>query len=306
MKRIRKLLFIIILIVGMGVTEQVRGSERVFQQPVATLEWLTIDLWPDYDRSSVLVLITGSVQAGAPLPAQITLPVPQNATLNAVARISDEQEMIDDIAYEQGEGTLTLTTPDMRFRVEYYMPYAADGLQRQFSYSWPGGPAVGQMDLSVQQPLAATSLTIQPEPETVITGTDGLQYHNLPVRALQVAETFNVDVTYAMSNNQLTAASAAPVAPQNDQSATTAAGAVDWPLILAAVGGVLLLAAVGWQLFGGRLRGDRGNNAPRKPRPTRSSAAKMGAAARFCHQCGNEARSGDRFCRVCGTQLKSS
>lgn len=277
------------------------ASTATYQQPVGALELLVIDLWPDYDRASVLVLITGNLPADTPLPAQVTLPLPQNATLNAVARITDEGDMIDDVDYENDSGTVTLTTPDRRFRVEYYLPYTSTGLEREFSFNWPGGPAVAQLDLSVQQPRAATAMNLQPEPETVITGSDGLQYHNLPVRQLEVAESFTVRGSYQLSSEQLTASSAA--SPEVQDASGGAALSFNWSTALAIAGAVLLLAAVAWQLFGARLREDR--RAPLKPRPARAVQTDSGRA-RYCHQCGAKARNDDRFCRDCGTQLKNT
>ena len=273
------------------------------QQAVATLELLTVDIWPDYDRTAVLVLFTGSVAADVPLPAAVLLPLPEIATVNAVARISDDNEMIDDIEFETLDGALTLTTPDRRFRVEYYLPYEADGLQREFAFNWSGGPAVAQIDVSVQQPRAATSISVQPEPDSVIVGSDGLQYHNLPVRELQAGESYVVEVSYILSAEQLTAsASGAPATGIVDGEASAASAEItpetNWPVIMAVIGGTLLLLAVGWQLFSARLTMRR---APRKPRPTRST---RGGGVRFCHQCGAKAQAGDRFCRECGTELK--
>jgi hypothetical protein len=225
--------------------------------------------------------------------------------LNAVARISNDDQMIDDITFERGDDTLTLTTPDRRFRIEYYIPYQAEGLQRTFSYVWHGGPAVSELDIGVQQPQAATSIDVQPAPELVIEGNDGLQYHNLPVRQLQAEEAFSVEINYTLSSEQLTVPAAASGSVSNTTTpAANEAGSfldgLDWPIILSVAGGVLLLLAVGWQIFGARLSARR---APRKPRPSRAMRQQQ---AKFCHQCGARAQEGDRFCRECGTELKRS
>lgn len=285
------------------------GSHRLgLQQPATSLEWLTVDLWPDYDRTSVLVLVTGSIATDVALPADVTVPLPQDADLNAVARISDENQMIDDIVFERGDSTLALTTPDRRFRIEYYVPYQSQGLQRTFSYSWTGGPPAEQVFVSVQQPQAATALTVQPEPETIDAGSDGLRYHNLPVSRVEAGGRFTVEVSYTMSSEQLTAPGGAPAAaPDGAGAASGSAGGsagfletLNWPIVLAVAGGALLLMAIGWQVFGARIATRR---VPRKPRPLR---AVRGQEANFCHKCGTRAQAGDRFCRECGTELKRS
>lgn len=280
--------------------QRANARSLAYQQAVGELEWLNVDLWPDYDRASVLVLLTGSLPAEASLPAQLTLPLPADATLNAVARISDAGEMVDDIDFEDNDGALTLTTPDRRFRVEYYAPYAGSGLQREFTFRWPGGPAVMRLDVSVQQPLAATTVTVQPEAEASATENDGMRYHYLPARALQAGEPFTVAVSYTLAREQLTVEGMTTAPPAEGGAHTTNLPSLtNWPMLLAIGGVVLLLVAAAWHFYSRRAAQSR---APRKPRPTR--AAGKGARAQFCHACGAKAQAGDRFCRACGTQLK--
>jgi hypothetical protein len=107
------------------------------QGPVTTLESLAIFIWPDYDRPSVLVLLTGTLAGDEPLPAVVTFPLPEDAQLNAVARIDSQERMIDDISYSTDAGKLTLTTPDPRFQVEYCRTASKTG--NTYSAS-PGSP----------------------------------------------------------------------------------------------------------------------------------------------------------------------
>lgn len=278
------------------------------QQAVDRLQWVTLDLWPDYDRPSVLVLVTGALPDDAPTPAQVTLPLPDQATINAVARISGDNQMVDDIEFTVGDDSLTLVTPDRRFRVEYYIPYEQDGLRREFQFTWQADLPVAEVDASVQEPLAAASLETTPETDSVLEGNDGLQYHNLPVRSVAAGEPYTVEVVYTMNSNELTAAAAeqagaAATSPADPGAAGDEAGAgLNWPVVLAAAGGLLVLLAIGWQLFGQRLTVGR-RAVPRKPRPTRSEKS---GPARFCHNCGTRAQPGDRFCRECGTRLKGT
>lgn len=280
------------------------GRPLAAQQQASSLEWLTVDLWPDYDRSQVLVLLTGGLSEDTSLPASVTLPLPQQADLNAVARISDENQMIDDIDFERGDDTVTLTTPDRRFRVEYYVPYDSQGLQRDFTFNWPGGPAVSQFEVSVQQPSAATSISVEPTADSVVSGNDGLQYHNLPVRQLGANEGFQASVSYTMSADQLTSAVQTADSTGASAPAGTASGdflsGVNWPPVLAGLGVALLLLAIGWQVFAARIAT---RQKPRKPRPLR--AMRQGDV-KYCHQCGARAQANDRFCRECGTELKGT
>jgi len=276
------------------------------QEEAERLAWLTVELWPDYDRPAMLILMTGAVPDTASLPAAVTVPVPEEATINAVARITDDNALIDDIEFVTAEGSVTLTTPDRRFRVEYYAPYDISGGQRSYTFNWVADLAVEEMAVAVQEPEEATSLEVEPAAVEVVPGFEDLNYHNLPPETVPAGVSYTVAVAY------------------QTEGGGTLQG-VNWPVLLAAAGGLLVLLALAWQLWGHRL--PRGGRRLRKPRPTRSTGARRerdrkernpkGRAAsgqkdtksrpaKFCHQCGEEVQAGDRFCRNCGTQLKGA
>lgn len=256
------------------------------QETVGRLDWLTVELWPDYDRPAVLVLLTASLPEETPLPARVTLSLPQAATVNAVARISGDDQMVDDVDYTVVNRDLTLVAPERRFRVEYYVPYVENGLQRDFRFSWQSEISVEQMGVSVQQPRAASSLAVTPQVESVMEGNDGLQYHHLPVQALASGESYAVSVTYTLDSARLTRA---------EEGAATN----NWPTVLAIVAALLLLLVAGWQVFGRRHAVKRSElGQPRSLRSVRNSPL------RFCHECGERVQEDDRFCRECGTRLR--
>jgi len=294
------------------------------QQAAGSLAELAVDIWPDFDRPEVLILFTGRVAADIPLPATVTLPLPPEAELNAVARITNDNLMVDDIEFTPGADSVTLVTPDARFRVEFYMPYEQDGDERQFTYRWLATDLnVAQLIATIQEPAAADSMTVTPEAETISIGSDGLTYHNMAPLAVPAGEPYSVAVTYTADSDLLTESvlqvdeppPAIVEPPAGEESA-----AINWPLILAVVGGVLVVAVVGWQVLSRR----QTRPAARKPRPgtrgkTRKQTGKgkkpagssMAPAAdtgkvNFCHQCGERAQSGDKFCRNCGTALKGN
>lgn len=281
------------------------------QEEVDTLEQLVVDIWPDYDRAAVLVLLTGRLPETTTLPAAVTIPVPQEATIHAVASVSNDNQMFE-TPYSLEGGQLAFTSPEERFRVEYYVPYEADGLARSFSFDWQSELAVSDLNVSVQQPLAATTMTTEPEADVVGSGNDGLQYHDFAVQSLPANEPFSIGVDYTLSSEQLTApaAAAAPTpatttgaAPETETGLT-----VNWPLFLGGSGLLLIVLALAWYLWGQRASSAR---PPRKPAVRRSPApaasrraANPTGGARFCHNCGAEAQPEDRFCRACGTELR--
>ncbi|MBP7999322.1 MAG: zinc ribbon domain-containing protein [Chloroflexi bacterium] len=282
------------------------------------LEQLAIELWPDYDRPLVLVLLTGVLDASVDLPATLTLPLPTGADVNAVARISDTNTMVDDIEFEVSEGQITLTTPDPRFRVEYYVPYTAEDTAHTFVMDWAYPMVIGEVTVAAQQPAAAMDFVVEPVPESVITGEDGLTYHHLASQPLTLGQPLSVRLHYTLSDNQLTIGTlesdTTDSAPTINESDTESAAAVrtNWPLILVGVGGLIISGTLIWQGLKERSTQQKKPLARRQPpRPIKNLPNKRSATSsapseipRYCHQCGQEAHADDRFCRQCGTPLK--
>ena len=79
------------------------------QAPV-TLEHLNVELWPEFDRpSAVLVLLEATLTAGTPLPATVELPMPAAAGIpHAVAKQgTDGQLYVADFTREvKGDAAL--------------------------------------------------------------------------------------------------------------------------------------------------------------------------------------------------------
>jgi hypothetical protein len=280
------------------------------QAPSTALDSLFIAFWPDYDDPSVLVLMTGTLPADASYPAEVTLPLPPQAEVNAVARINDEVGMAD-VEYQIVGDNLTFTTPDERFRVEYYTPYVEDGEWRNFDFAWNADLDVQEFTAEIQQPVNATSLTTQPPAANVGTGpSDGLTYHALPSQLIPSGTPFEMSFRYKMNSPELTAGASSPAGSNTNSlpnNTVEASSTNNWLLILAAAAGLVLVVVVTW-LVATRSNANgksRRSNKSRKPRK-RSSKERSAQQAQFqfCHTCGTQASKGDQFCRNCGTELK--
>lgn len=310
---LKKLTLLVMILLGVTAVARVAPAAQA-QTPAQTLQLLAIDLWPDFDRPSMLVLLTGTLPAGTPLPAEVTIPMTPGAELNAVARIDANNSMRDDVEYTLGTDSVTLITSDLRFRVEYYAPYETAGDTRSFRFDWLSDLAVEQATTVIQQPLAAPGIDIDPPPvNSAADRGDGMNYHTLAAQPIPAGERFVVDVSYDMPEPELSAS----VLPSGQEQSTAPEPAVptpveegiNWPLILAVAGGLLVVSAVTWQVATSRSRSKR----VVKPRPERSEAPRPKAKpptpphssqAKFCHNCGQPTTAGDQFCRSCGTKLK--
>ncbi|MCB9421580.1 MAG: zinc-ribbon domain-containing protein [Ardenticatenaceae bacterium] len=297
MKRIAYLLVIFVLLFVPNFSGQAQGG-------VTAVDSLVIDFWPDYDRTAVLVLMTGTLPTGTATPATVTLPLPDNAEVNAVAYM-DATNGLMNAEHEQNGNQLVLTTPNLDFRVEYYIPYEANGSQRSFTFSWTSSMSVNQLEAKVQQPRAASGMVIEPTPIEQTTASDGFTYYLLPNQIIPAGQPFTVNVNYTMSSDALSVNSGSgtidlqPSSPVSTSSNATKG--INWPVVAGAAGGILVIAALAFLYLG-----NQSKPRVRKPNPTRPAKPNQqkSAGSRFCHNCGDRVEAGDRFCRNCGTPVK--
>jgi len=293
MKRTAFILFIIVMLMPV--------APGIAQNPAAVIDTLDIEIWPDYDRPSVLVLLTGTLPGDTRLPASVTLPIPEGAQINAVARIDDKDgNMKDDIlSSTELPGRLTFVTPDLRFRVEYYLPHTANNNQRAFDYTWLADISVNNLQLRVQRPASASDLSTEPATANVARSGDGFDYHIFPARAVAAGQPFSLHVEYLTTTAQLSATQM----PPSNAGTQTAASAVapgtdsglDWALVAVVTGGLLIFGAVIWQV------------ASRRPaaniRKSVETQVEKQSGAEFCRDCGEPLDKGDRYCGGCGLKL---
>ena len=290
-------------------------ASLVQAQTAVTLESLNVELWPDYDREAVLVLLPGTLPAGTALPVTITVPLPTGADFNVAATIDDTNTMSDQgVNPTVGPNAVTFALTEQRFRVEYYQPYTAVDNQHSFTFTWQSNMPVDALTVTVQQPIAATNFSIVPTPASSSPGQDGLTYHVLATQPVPTGETYNVQIGYTMSSPpQLTKSfleSGDSDLPLLDVEPVADAG-FDWQLLLLVLGGLILAATGVWYFTNLRAAKAR----PSKPRPQRTgkrpsppttkASATPQSKGNFCHQCGQPLSPEDKFCRSCGTPVKS-
>lgn len=276
-------------------------SVGLAQETAGQLESLQISIWPDFDQPSVLVLMTGQLPEGITLPVEVSIPIPENAEINAVAQV-DDSGMIS-LEYEAAKNTVTFATMNPRFRVEYYAPYQQDGGQRSYNFDWRSDLSVNEFAVEIQQPASATTLSSEPGATDVYTNQiDGLVYHDFDSQAVPSGTPYRLNFSYEMASDGLTVGPAVSVPETFGGQTTTIAAEGDNNLILLGGAlGLIALAIAGTWLVATR-RSGRKSSRPPKPKP--KARSKKGKAVIYCHVCGQPAEGDDRFCRQCGTELK--
>jgi hypothetical protein len=271
------------------------------QNDISAIESMSIGLWPDYDRPSVLVLLTGLLPADTQFPATVIVPLPENAKLNAVARIDGSDGIMkNDISVAPGpSGMLMFITTDLQFRVEYYIPYIVNGNQRSFDYSWLADIDVNSLQLKIQQPEAATSFNVKPATINRITEQDGLIYHAFPAKAVLAGQSFFAHLEYEMLTTRLSVNTQPSQQVENQAPEqffpSIAESRTNLPVLAIIAGGLLVLVGLVWIIVANRNRVD--TNEPHSQKPRNPPQTK------FCRNCGEPTDETDKWCGQCGTYL---
>jgi hypothetical protein len=289
------------------------------------LSTLEVDLWPEYDRPSVLVIYHITLSDETQLPTELIFQIPTAAgEPNAVAIQQPDGQLFSTDYRTQINGKwelVTFTTTFPEVQIEYYDPnLKTDGEQRSFTYNWPGDYAVGKMAVQIQLPVGASDMVITPGPANSQTGADGMTYYLKDIGQVDAGETFSIEFTYQKTSSQLSVESLTvePSAPltSGDTFREKIQAAIPWLFpeeggIYKVVPWLLGLLAMALLVGGGiwYWRSGREEKAPKRSRHSRrskvdSETPSMEAGNIYCHQCGKRANSGDRFCRSCGTRLR--
>lgn len=272
-----------------------------------SFERLTIEIWPEYDEPSALIIYRGFLSPDVSLPARVTFQIPTQAGQpNAVAvRGPDDQLM--SVQYdrvvkgEYAEISFTATSTEIQF--EYYDPsLQKEGQNRQFSYTWPGHYPVRSATFIVQQPRGAAEMETSPPFGESFQGSDGLTYYRTSETSLAIDETKTIHLEYQKESQALSIGDqpVQPSTPIEPRISFSFQGRKLIPWLLGGLGFLLIVSAVVlyWR-FGLKLSSQSTINTE----PTRQKPVFPDRGS-YCSQCGSKVGENDRFCRVCGQRLK--
>lgn len=274
-----------------------------------SLDSLTVQLWPDHDQPSVLVIYDFVVDANAVLPVTVHFQIPSTATLSAVAKSNDLGLLnVESTPPPQGNGNVVtfVITDKTTYHLEYYMPYKLEGITRDFVFTWPGDYAVKSFKLSLQKPSASANLIVDPVLNDSPADKDSFEYVSTQVLTLNAQQNFTVHVRYDNESDTLSA-STLTVKPSSSLTENVS-GQISvmtyLPWILAVLALVLIVVGVGWYWYSSRSSTDAPKTGKRVIRKKPAGDVVDMDRQVYCHQCGKRARADDRFCRTCGVQLR--
>ncbi len=283
-----------------------------------TLDTVEIDLWPEYDQPTMLVIYHLFIAPGTSLPVSMSLHIPARVGNPANVATREADGILYNVPYKptvSGDWTtVTFTATALEVQFEYYDPaLVKDGANRSFSYQWQGEYTVNSLAIQVQQPVGATNMEIVPSLGIGTPSTGGVTIYKSTVGMVKAGTQFSLSLKYQKNKDTLTASdlSVQPSTPINSQ---TPGRAPSLNLVLAwtlgGLGALLLISGGIWYWRSGRTASygqSRKHHPVRLQKLTSRESAvpeKVAANGVYCHQCGNRAQEGDVFCRLCGTKLR--
>lgn len=279
-------------------------SGALAQSPLS-LASVQVQLWPEYDQPSMLVIYDFQVGPGSQLPVGVTIDFPADANLVAVAVQASDGSLLN-AEYAESTGSADAQTIVVQaqsasvYRVEYYQPLVRSGDVREFSFRWPGKYPVDDFGIRLRLPSDASALKVNP-PFQPVQDSGAFNLQEKKFGPLQAGQQVSVSLSYSRQSDAL-AASQQDLQPTQPLDGSTAGRVMlknYVPYVLAALGLVLIAGGALYYWRSSRSRGPR----EKHHRPGVAAAQQPGEDE-YCHQCGTRAQPGDRFCRVCGSRLR--
>lgn len=291
---------VLILLLGMLAAFPYSASA----QDEAALSFVTVQLWPEYDQPSMLVIVDFQPAANISLPAVFSFRIPAEADLIAVASDAGGgqflnapyEEPVTEGEYQTFRISVEASQP---YRFEYYQPLTFNGGERLFTYLWENGYAVENFQYIFLEPLDVKSLNLDPKHVSTET-SNGLAYYSGASVQLDAGGQYVLTVKYEKTTDTLVSqAQTVQIAePINEDTPGRVSLANSLPYIIGALGVVIIAGGLMYYFQWGRASG--GN----KPRRRTRSQTENDATSVYCPQCGSRAKPSDRFCRTCGARLR--
>jgi hypothetical protein len=247
---------------------------------------LHIEIWPEYDRRAVLVILKAELPREVALPTALSLRIPASSGgPSAVAYATNTEGQLFNLPHERvrdGEFiTLRLQAPERHVHVEFYEPLATAAPDRDYTYLWPGDLAVSRMGVSLQQPAGATDLSVQPTLDAAGTGRDGLSYRASELGAFAAGSPLPIRIQYTKTDLRTSLEILGKKAPTSSGAASGGWRTLfpAWEVMLAFAVALLAAGSAAWLWLHRRRRYAAGRSCVR-------CQAALAAGSRYCPNCG--------------------
>ncbi len=292
--------FVLVLIVGITVL-----PFSAHAQSAIKFSTLQVELRPEYDKPSMLLIYDFQLAGGASLPVDVAFRFPEADNLVAVASLSNGQLLNADFSGPTKDNDWQIIKIKVRtattYHVEYYAPISRNGKQREFSFFWMNDYPIDDFKLSIVPPADITQFAANPSLNSV-RNSDGSISWEKDFGPVLTGQPVTLKVNYNRATDALTNPGLeSGVQPSQPIGANTPGRIMlsnYLPYFIVSLG-LLLIVGGGFYFW---QSGRAGRNKSHRRGSLQVETADIGEV--YCHQCGTRAFKGDRFCRVCGTKLR--
>ncbi len=310
MRRILLILVLLVLVITPGFVLQEQNPVHITR--------MEIDIWPEYDRTQVLVIYRVQLSRETPLPVSFSIRIPKEAGNPFKVAFRDLDGILFNVEYSiEPDGIwnqIVLSTSSEELYIEYYDPrLVKTGNDREYALSWFSDYPIDKLVVKVQQPRNSENLWVSPSMGLgELNPNDNLVYLSGDFGALSTGTSFSTALAYTRTSSELSASNL-PVTAATPIQMNTGMGnkvakvmnqvlenkglAIAGALIL---GGMILMLLVSF--FAGRWTNQFAhwmNGMTGKDKPEEES----GINVKYCPQCGKKTYPGDRYCRGCGNTI---
>jgi hypothetical protein len=278
------------------------------------IEHLQINIWPEYDRPSVLVMYQIRLNQETPLPALVAIHFPPEMEKPYSVAMRDQDGILYNLDYsitkDQGQLRLEFKTPTPEVQIEFYdSRLIKNGNKRSYNYQWTTDYTIHSLTINVQQPSDSQNMIIVPNMGNGRKEQDGLTYYTLLTGEEPAGSPVNIQFSYEKSDDSLSAIQqpVEPVQPINDQTQGRATDTSALPWALAALGGIMIFGGILWFWGSGKryIAPDSRNEKLAKMPVNEPASFNEKTAKIYCRICGKDSRMGDIYCHNCGARLKT-
>jgi len=295
----------VVIAFGLALALQSLDVPAAMAQAGPTFTEMVVTVLPEYDQPRVLVVLRGELPADTPLPAQVRLRLPNDATVTFACSLkppNDDRICGQPTSEPDGDYqavTYDLTTPVMY--VEYYYGAFSGAGPRSTDFSfWPPYPSKS-LQLAIPAPSDATDFNVSPA-ATRTANEQGAKHYIYDFQDVPSDKPINVQLTYSRPTDE-------PWAPAQPQDAgATAVGPNDDggvpsdAILFLALAAALTVALVGYNTVGRRIRFNMG--LVETPQHEDADGGLRPAAPAYCSHCGVPVRQGAAFCFGCGRAFR--
>jgi hypothetical protein len=281
---------------------------------------MEIDIWPEYDQPSTLVIYRLSFDSIMSFPSRVSFKIPASAGNPYSVSMKDLDGLLYDLEYtvipdgEWNRIEFVTSTPDVQ--IEFYDPYSIGANSTHtYPFHWVSDYPISSLKIVIQQPKYATNMTILPNiGPGLVSVDDNLTYFTALVGSVNQSESINISLSYNKVNDQLSASTLPVRAASGQQQNSTVwqtlgdLMAAIWENHSLVVSGGLLFAGIllltlGWLLTTRKPNSNLNPDGEEDSKRDKEAEPDEEDSEVYCATCGKRARPGDVYCRSCGSKI---